>query len=296
MSGITRIRNNRFDKWFTINLAIHDLPADVLSPEGKTLHTYLASRPDGWEYHRTHAVAMIGSGYKVDKGIKELKSLGLLRVDTARENGKFTGYEWFVATELPADYQSPKSDNQDTAPKCDIPDPVIPDPAIQDTYKRYHSEEKKTSSEKQTARAFENVPLPLDFEDKDPPIDPDVITPAHQNPSHSSAMGASGGAVGFDGFWSIYPRSEGRKAAQKAWGKLKPGEQQQATADVRARVEAGAWREVRFVPHAATYLNNSRWLDDWRKVLQQAKPQGAAAASEKQDLAWQQLMEAIHGS
>jgi hypothetical protein len=62
----------------------------------------------------------------------------------------------------------------------------------------------------------------------------------------------------FDSFWSAYPRKTSKQIASKAFAKLSDENQQKAIANI-ARLYANT--EVQFVPHAATYLNQSRWED-----------------------------------
>jgi hypothetical protein len=67
-------------------------------------------------------------------------------------------------------------------------------------------------------------------------------------------------------FWSHYPRKTNKKAADKAFTKLKPDDRLMA-----AILSALAWQSKqpdwlkaggRFVPHAATWLNGRRWEDE----------------------------------
>jgi len=69
----------------------------------------------------------------------------------------------------------------------------------------------------------------------------------------------------FDGFWKFYPKA-GRKDKQRAmdaWDSLHPSEDLIATIG-RALIKQKAtdeWKRGIGIPHAATYLNGSRWLD-----------------------------------
>ena len=68
------------------------------------------------------------------------------------------------------------------------------------------------------------------------------------------------------GFWEFYPRHVGRKAAVKAWDKLKLSDAQ-ITAMARAlSAQVAAWKaagtELQFIPHASTWLNGCRWEDE----------------------------------
>lgn len=70
-------------------------------------------------------------------------------------------------------------------------------------------------------------------------------------------------------FKAIYPRSEAMARAEKAWKSKKlDAIADEIIADVRARLDApGMWRgkELKFIPHAASYLNAKRWTDDWQR-------------------------------
>jgi hypothetical protein len=68
----------------------------------------------------------------------------------------------------------------------------------------------------------------------------------------------------FDVFWQAWPQKVARLNAQKAWRKLKPSADLQATIlkDIAARASQDKnWLEG-FIPHAATYLNQRRWEDE----------------------------------
>ncbi len=92
---------------------------------------------------------------------------------------------------------------------------------------------------------------------------------------------ASGDAPGarFDEFWSGYPRSDGKKPARDVWVRRKFDHvADRIIADVRRRIAEGAWREVRYIPHATTYLNQERWNDGApSKDIASAAPDAPAA-------------------
>lgn len=75
---------------------------------------------------------------------------------------------------------------------------------------------------------------------------------------------------GFAEFWAAYPRSDGKKAARKAWAKISPSPdlQQRILAAVAVQARGEDWRrdDGRFVPHAATWLNGERWTDGEAKA------------------------------
>ena len=79
---------------------------------------------------------------------------------------------------------------------------------------------------------------------------------------------------GFNQFWEIYPRRDGRAPALKAYGKaLKSGVN---PADIEAGAKLFAANverertEARFIPMPATWLNGQRWQDESLRVTRLA--------------------------
>jgi len=82
----------------------------------------------------------------------------------------------------------------------------------------------------------------------------------------SSSPDGDGVRLGFDVFWKAYPRRTARGAALKAWLKLKPDAdlQQKILTAIEAQKKTDQWSKDggRFIPHPATWLNHTRWLDE----------------------------------
>lgn len=72
--------------------------------------------------------------------------------------------------------------------------------------------------------------------------------------------------VGFDRFWSIYPRKVGKDAARKAFAKRKFSEEklEQVLAAIAVQAKCEQWRKDggQYVPHPSTWLNEGRWQDE----------------------------------
>lgn len=87
-----------------------------------------------------------------------------------------------------------------------------------------------------------------------------------KTPTPSSAPPPS--PPGFDEFWQQYPAKVAKPAALKAWRKLKPGQDLQATIqhDIAKRKASDPKWEQGFIPNPATYLNQARWEDQPVKV------------------------------
>lgn len=73
----------------------------------------------------------------------------------------------------------------------------------------------------------------------------------------------------FDGFWTLWPKKQAKKAAFKAWGRI-PGDAAlyDAIAEgVRKGLETDQWRRG-IIPHAATWLNGERWKDSEQPTVE----------------------------
>ena len=78
----------------------------------------------------------------------------------------------------------------------------------------------------------------------------------------------------FDTFWSAYPRRVGKGAAVKVFERLKVDDRllgNMLTAiDQQKRTDQ--WQQVQFVPHPATWLRQSRWLDEVQTLIVHEEP------------------------
>lgn len=91
----------------------------------------------------------------------------------------------------------------------------------------------------------------------------------------------------FEGFWQGYPRKQGtsKANARKVFERLEPDEQKQAVAALAEFSRSVAQTEERYIPHAATWLNQRRFetLDEqkptadpalWRLRLERLRDSG----------------------
>jgi len=104
-------------------------------------------------------------------------------------------------------------------------------------------------------------------ESKDPPIAPH----GGETPPSPSALDQR-----FEAWWLVYPKAGrvGKGSALKKWRKLKPSNEllDQMIAAVRAQERTRKWQEG-FIPHATTWLNQGRWMDDVEESTGGAGPQ-----------------------
>jgi len=78
------------------------------------------------------------------------------------------------------------------------------------------------------------------------------------------------GTNGFSEFWEAYPRKVGKRAAERAWRRIKWSKelQQQILNSVAEHTYSPDWTREngRFIPHPTTFLNQGRWDDELEPV------------------------------
>jgi len=119
------------------------------------------------------------------------------------------------------------------------------------------------------------------------------VTPVTANvgnaPKRASASAsASASDDAFDSWYQQYPIKKGKKAAQRAWGKLKASERKAALDDIPKRL--AFWKannpKYEYIQHPATFLNNGGWEDemvDRRKASDVLREQQAETKRQLQD-------------
>lgn len=96
--------------------------------------------------------------------------------------------------------------------------------------------------------------------------DVDVDVDKEQNlttrPTNTSATASSFSDDGFPEFWTLYPRSEGKKSAGSAYTKAtKRTSADTILSDLRRQLADPNRPEPGFWPHASTWLNGDKWTD-----------------------------------
>src|SRR5262249_45963321 len=69
---------------------------------------------------------------------------------------------------------------------------------------------------------------------------------------------------GFDRFWGAYPRKVSKAQARSAWDKLQPDAALVGVilSALDRHKQTEQWRETKFIPYPATWLNGRRWEDE----------------------------------
>jgi len=63
-------------------------------------------------------------------------------------------------------------------------------------------------------------------------------------------------------FWAAYPRKIGKQAAFKAWQKNNLPSLDNILQSIGRQKQSDQWKDERFIPHPATWLNQGRWEDE----------------------------------
>lgn len=97
----------------------------------------------------------------------------------------------------------------------------------------------------------------------------------------------------FEQFYSAYPRKDSQKTAKQAFDKAAIEDLSIVLADIEAKKRSVKWRESdgKFIPMAATYLNQRRWEDSTDEQL--APVITETAYQQSQRLKYEQIAPAI---
>jgi hypothetical protein len=70
--------------------------------------------------------------------------------------------------------------------------------------------------------------------------------------------------MNFADFYTLYPRKQGRRAAERSWDRLTHQEQEDAFIALPTHIEYWKLKQTEkdFIPHPATWLNQGRWEDE----------------------------------
>ena len=103
------------------------------------------------------------------------------------------------------------------------------------------------------------------------PIQSESNPNPNPNPNAAKAVSAR-----FEIFWKAYPKHINRKAAEKAFEKLKPDDDllQTMLDAIEKQKQTSQWQESggQFIPYPASWLNGRRWEDEVQGKVSPIKP------------------------
>ncbi len=78
----------------------------------------------------------------------------------------------------------------------------------------------------------------------------------------------------FEFFWTIYPKKKGKKEALRAYLKARKKTSRDELLEALREIKAKEWKfkELQYVPNAATWLNQERWADEVQQEQKKADP------------------------
>lgn len=235
---------------FTVlaNAALQD---PELSLKARGLLGYMLSLPADWDYTIAGLSAKCREGVSAIRGaIAELMQAGYVqRRQTRDEHGRLSGYEYTV-------YESPS---------CDYP-----------TTEKPTSENRTQQNKNLTKQELNKTPCSPPAGDGGEDAEPETeARPSRQvsAPKYHPEW--------FETLWKLYPNGRNRKAACKAWDKLKPDRElcRFMFQSIRLQLRGEDWARDggRYVPHFSSWLNGQRWTDEVRLVTPREDPGGGWA-------------------
>lgn len=94
-------------------------------------------------------------------------------------------------------------------------------------------------------------------------VEEPLVVPQTPPPLRATGPSAAVLDAEFDRFWSLYPRRVGKKAARTAYGRARrTATVEQIARALRSQLPDLQAKELQYVPHPSTWLNQGRWEDD----------------------------------
>lgn len=217
----------------------------------------IISLPETWRYSVSGLAKVNGVGKDaIRTSLKELEAAGYLTRERAREADGTLGGTVYTISE------------RSSIPLPETPT-VVPDVV-------------------EAEPMAENPPQVEPMSDKPTLVQPTLDNPTQYNKyryskdlSNTPIPPKGGGVVNlFERFWAAYPYKEGKKPkkqnARRAWEKLNPdlslGRIMSRALERDKLSEQWTRDNGRYIPHAATWLNERRWEDELAEVSQDITP------------------------
>lgn len=204
----------------------------IKDPATLGVYVYLASKPEDWTISETNLRNRFGKGRDFIRArLADLKQIGLLKTHAIKDNkGRVTRWETVLYNEIQnTGFQECASDVQITEnPESGKPRHLEKPPTTKERYKQKKESKKEISSYSATDVAQER-------EDDD-----------------------------FNSFWDIYPIKKNKIRAKRIWVCKKLNKiAVLIMKDVAHRkAHDSQWKDVQFIPHPSTYLQNELWDDE----------------------------------
>lgn len=228
-----------------------------LSLKAKGLLIYMLSLPDDWDYSISGLSAECKEGKSsIRSAIDELmEQRYITRSLTRGEGGLLDGYEYVVYEEPQPLCENRTTDNR-TLENC--------------------TQQIKDLTNKEKTNSPYSPP-----EGDAPPEQPDPVDKPKPKGgrTHREKSTPDHDPEAFEIFWTAYPRKDDRKAAIRAWNKLKPDKPlcRLMYAALKRHRHSEQWAEEggRYIPLFSTWLNGRKWENQGVDLSLLSQPQGA---------------------
>lgn len=216
-----------------------------ISLKAKGLMAYMLSVPDDWDYSIAGLSVMCKEGKSsIRSAIMELMEHGYITRSLARKgNGTIDGYEYVV-------YEVPQ-------PSCEKPTtdkPSTENPSSENRTQQINN----LTNEKST-----NTPYSPPAGGGAPEPEPEGKPKPKPKGTKQEKSVPAYDPVAFEELWKIYPRKDSRKAATRAWDKLKPDRPlcRVMFFAIKRQQRSEQWSKEKgqFVPYFSTWLNGRQW-------------------------------------
>jgi hypothetical protein len=204
----------------------------------KGLLLYLLSNSEKWKVYKTKIHIILGEKKgTIDRAFKELQDNRYIHsIKCKNDTNQFIGWQHFIydkPTEITPRYED------------------FPTSEIADIGKISHKRRTNKLILKEIKKNKE-----LSIFDK---IDDSDVCEQQEATTEQVSVTKIDTAPTFGEFWSAYPRKTQKVIAEKAWGKLKSEEKFAALEKI---VDFCKGKELQFIAHPSTYLNQKRWEDE----------------------------------
>ena len=230
------------------NFVFHD---KQLSWKAKGVLSQLLSLPDDWDYSAAGLETLSADGITATRAaLIELEKYGYLTRRAIRERGKIVDWEYSI-------YEKPQVE------KPQVEKPQVEKPQV----------EKRTQLSTKESRPYESNTKKENTDESKAPAE--LPTPKKATEAELTER--------FSRFWACYPRRISKGQALRAWMKISPNTE--LTEKIIAAVETAKkndsrFREEKYTPHPATWLNGMEWENQYGAEAKEAESRDAKLDTE----------------
>ena len=213
-----------------------------ISCKAKAILCLLLSNKEGWHSHMTTLRKMMREGPDaLQSGLQELEKHGyLIRSKYRNKKTKIWVGSFWAYTDIPGQFniteQLKTLENRGLEPQPGFPDLGFPD---------------------------------MDEPDlENPPLNNTNSKKTNFNKINSIRTNGQITPSQFEKFWTLYPKKAAKGAALSKWNTIcnKPTKDRPTWVQIKKAVfnqkKSDQWQDAKYIPHATTWLNQNRWLDD----------------------------------